>query len=99
MVPHLEGRSFTNVPGTAVAIKAGVPQAVFERQGKTLRTFGEWDEAAGTQMLQSFAAAFRGKTLFAGIKRVVVKEYPAESAEALAAAGFIREMQDYVLYR
>lgn len=99
VIPHLEGRSFTNVPGTAVAIKAGVPQAVFERQGKTLRTFGEWDEAAGTQMLQSFAAAFRGKTLFAGIKRVVVKEYPAESAEALAAAGFIREMQDYVLYR
>ena len=61
-----------------------MPQAVFERQGKTLRTFREWDEAAGTQMLQSFAAAFRGKTLFAGIKRVVVKEYPAESAEALA---------------
>lgn len=99
VIPHLEGRSFTNVPGTAVAINAGVPQAVFERQGKTLRTFGEWDEAAGTQMLQSFSAAFRGKTLFAGIKRVVVKEYPAESAEALAAAGFIREMQDYVLYR
>ena len=41
VIPHLEGRSFTNVPGTAVAIKAGVPQAVFERQGKTLRTFGE----------------------------------------------------------
>ena len=76
VIPHLEGRSFTNVPGTAVAIKAGVPQAVFERQGKTLRTFGEWDEAAGTQMLQSFAAAFRGKTLFAGIKRVVVNIPP-----------------------
>ena len=50
-------------------------------------------------MLERFAEAFRGKRLFAGIKRVVVKEYPAEAATALAAAGFIREMQDYVLYR
>ena len=34
-------------------------------------------------------------------KRVVVKEYPdnEDVREALSAAGFIREMQDYVLYR
>ena len=99
VIPHLDGRSFTNVPGTAVAVKAGVPEAVFERQGKTLRIFGQWEEMTGKQMLERFAEAFRGKRLFAGIKRVVVKEYPAEAAAALAAAGFIREMQDYVLYR
>ena len=99
VIPHLDGRSFTNVPGTAVAVKAGVPEAVFERQGKTLRIFGKWEEMTGKQMLERFAEAFRGKRLFAGIKRVVVKEYPAEAAAALAAAGFIREMQDYVLYR
>ena len=98
VIPHLDGRSFTNVPGTAVAVKAGVPEAVFERQGKTLRIFGKWEEMTGKQMLERFAEAFRGKRLFAGIKRVVVKEYPAEAAAALAAAGFIREMQDYVLY-
>jgi len=32
------------------------------------------------------------------VKRIVVKEYPAEAGEALRQAGFRREMQDYVLY-
>ena len=34
-----------------------------------------------------------------GLKRVVVKEYPESCRGALQAAGFLREMQDYVLYR
>ena len=31
-------------------------------------------------------------------KRIVVKEYPPEAAAALKESGFVREMQDDVLY-
>ena len=32
-------------------------------------------------------------------KRLVLKEYPAEAAEALQHAGYMREMKDYVVYK
>jgi ATP-dependent Lhr-like helicase len=37
--------------------------------------------------------------LFPTLNRLTVSQYPKEAAEALAAAGFKREMQDYILYR
>lgn len=37
VLAHEPERSFINVPGTAVAFRDGLPVAVFERQGKTLR--------------------------------------------------------------
>ncbi len=49
--------------------------------------------------MQLFVEDFRQKRIFAGLKRIVVKDYPVEGAGALSGAGFIREMQDYVLYR
>ena len=36
--------------------------------------------------------------IYAGAKRLMVKEYPADAAEALKKAGFQKEMQDYVYY-
>ncbi|MDR1062121.1 MAG: hypothetical protein LBL83_13155, partial [Clostridiales bacterium] len=39
-LPHRPGRSFMNVPGTAVALCAGAPVAVFMRFGQALRIFG-----------------------------------------------------------
>ena len=39
LLPHMEGRNFLNVPGTAVACCRGIPAAVLERQGATLRVF------------------------------------------------------------
>ena len=38
-------------------------------------------------------------TLFPDQKRLILKEYPEHAGELLKKAGFIREMQDYVLYR
>ena len=46
-----------------------------------------------------FAEEFHGGRIFPGRKRISVKEYPGRAAEALAAGGFLHEMQDYVLYR
>lgn len=95
LLAHEKERSFIQVPGTAAAFRGGLPVAVFERQGKTLRCFGEGQPEA----LNAFAEEFRGGRIFPGKKRISVKEYPASAAEALAGAGFMHEMQDYVLYR
>ena len=93
---HMDGRSFLNVPGSAVALKAGVPVAVFERQGKTLRVF---DAALLPETLRAFARDYSRRRLFPGQSRVTVREYPPEAAEALKQAGFVTEMRDLVLYR
>ena len=38
------------------------------------------------------------KKLFADQKRLIVKDYPKYAGDSLKKAGFIHEMQDYVLY-
>lgn len=93
---HKADRSFMNIPGTAVALKAGVPTVLFERQGKVLRVF---DYSGLNEVIGSFAGEFTKRRLFSAANRIVVKEYPKEAADALSKAGFIREFQDYVLYR
>ena len=95
ILPHREGRSFINVPGTAVACYGGLPVAVMERQGKVLQI---WEETLQEECLRLFAERFKQGSIFAGSKRIVVKEYPDAAAEALRQAGFRKEMQDYVLY-
>ena len=93
---HLEGRSFLNVPGTAVALRGGIPVMVLERQGKVLRVLKDTDSSA---VLKEFVRAFREKAVFPDKKRLLVKEYPEEAGAFLKEAGFSREMMDYVLYR
>lgn len=95
-LPHMQDRSFFNIPGNVVALRAGIPVAVFERQGKVLRVF---DEEALHEALPIFAQDFARKRIFASQKRLIVKEYPEMAMNVLASAGFIREMQDYVLYK
>lgn len=97
-----EGREFMNLPGTAVALCAGEPVAVLERQGKVLRVFGtnskEETELLVTVMTE-FVKEFQRKKLFPEQKRLIVKDYSKWAEEALKRAGFMKEMQDYVLYR
>lgn len=95
ILPHREGRNFINVPGTAVACYGGIPVAVMERQGKVLRI---WQEELKEECMRLFAEKFKQGSIFAGVKRIVVKEYPDTTGEALRQAGFRKEMQDYVLY-
>ncbi|WMJ88647.1 DEAD/DEAH box helicase [Anaerocolumna sp. MB42-C2] len=96
ILPHKPDRAFINVAGTVVALKAGIPIAVFEKQGKVLRVF---EEKYLTDALSEFIHDFNSHRLFPLLNRITVKQYPKEAAKALSEAGFIREMQDYTLYR
>jgi len=93
---HIQDRSFVNVPGTAVCLHSGVPIAVFERKGKTLRVF---DEAFLPEALCGFKHDYEERRIFPELNRLIVKQYSDVSAKALENAGFIKEMQDYVRYR
>ena len=95
VLPHEENAAFVCVSGTAVALKAGVPVALFERRGGVLRVLHEEYLA---EALDCFVRDFRQKQLFPGKKSVTVKQYPKEAAEALEKAGFRRQMLDYVLW-
>lgn len=100
ILPHQEGKSFVCVPGTAVACMGGDPVMVMERQGKTLRILEPGMSAeAVAECVRLFAEGFKRGSLFPAVKRIVVKEYPDTAGTALEQAGFMREMQDYVLYR
>ena len=96
LLPHEEDRGFINVPGTVIAFRSGLPVALMERQGKTLRIF---DGAEPEEVLSMFTDEYRRGRILPGKKRIVVKEYPPEAAVPLTESGFLREMQDYVLYR
>lgn len=95
-LPHMQERSFLNVVGNVIALRAGVPVAVFERQGKVLRIF---DEAYSLEVLKEFANDFKRKRIYPTLNRIIVKQYPDGMTEAFRGAGFIKEIQDYVLYR
>lgn len=96
ILTHMEGRSFLNVMGSAVAFFGGAPAAVMERQGKILRIF---EESVTVECMKTFAEEYKRGKIYPTVKRIVVKEYPEAAKDALSGAGFIREMQDYVLYR
>lgn len=95
-LPHLKDRAFLNVSGTAAGLKAGIPVAIFERQGRQLRVF---DESSLSEAMKIFVQDFKRKLIFPAQKRFIIKEYPKEAEEALLSAGFMKELQDYVLYR
>ena len=93
---HLPDRSFLNVPGTLVALRAGLPVAVFERQGQLLRCF---DPESLPGALKAFARGFSDRRFYPQASRVAVRQYPPDAAKALQAAGFVRDVMDFVLFR
>ncbi len=95
-LPYEKDRSFVQVAGTVVALSCGVPIAVFERQGKTLRVFG-FEELKTA--LERFVLDYERKCFYPNGTRLIIKEYPKEAEEALSAVGFRKEITDYVLYR
>jgi ATP-dependent Lhr-like helicase len=96
MLPHGEGRAFAALPGSAVALRGGVPVLLFERQGECLRVFDESCLMAG---LLAFAAAFEKGLVFPQLNRVLVKSPTPELRPALEAAGFRREGLNLSLWR
>jgi len=95
-LPHDPDRQFTIVHGSVAALKQGIPVAVFERQGHTLRVF---DETVLAGALTAFVSAFSRRNIFPALNRLTVRQYPPTAAQALADAGFARVMMDYVLHR
>lgn len=90
-----EEKGFVSIPSTAVALKGGRIAAVLERKGKVFKVF---EEECLEELTAELASAFRSRRLFCGQKRMVIREYPEAAGAFLKAAGFFREMQDYVLY-
>jgi ATP-dependent Lhr-like helicase len=95
-LPHLPGRAFQNVSGSLVCLKKGVPAAVFERQGKTLRCF---DNGQLPEALSVFAKDYMRRRVFLSQSRIVVRDYPAEAEPHLLSSGFSKVMDDYVIYQ
>ncbi len=99
---HQEDREFQRVPGTLVGLLDGLPVLALERYGRTLKLLGpepsgELPSEVFRELLSALVRNFRGKKVFPGRNRLVVKEYP--EGAPLKEAGFLREMQDYALYR
>ena len=112
LLPHEAERAFMCVTGTAVCIKNGRVGLLAERQGESVTW---WDEdgagetagdAAGnaasdtpSECLAALARAFKLGRVFPGLYKLTVKQYPEGGGARLEAAGFVREMRDYVLMK
>jgi ATP-dependent Lhr-like helicase len=95
---HLPGRVFMLIQGTVAAIYAGLPIAVFERGGATLRVFDENNEHIETALNQ-FVKDYAARRCYPAEKRITVKSYPPWTEGAFVNAGFARVMDDFVLRR
>lgn len=87
-----EEQSFLCVPGTAVVLRGGRIAMIMERQGTVLRS-----PEGGEDACHALADAFRAGRVYPHLKFLTIRNYPPEAAVWLEAAGFIREMRDYVL--
>ena len=96
ILPHLEGRSFLSVPGTAVCLAGGRPVAVLERGGAVLRAF---EPERLPEVLAALAADFRRGCVLPGQKRLILKRGAEGCEAALEKAGFLREALDWVLWK
>jgi hypothetical protein len=73
---------------------------VFERRGATLRIFGEDSEDSDlTKPLKQFVRDYNSNAIYPDTRRITLRDYPTSATTALSAAGFAKQMSDYVLYR
>lgn len=93
---HRPGAAFMCVAGTAVALRAGRVVAVAEHQGAVLRAI---DQEDAHEAVRALAIFFRQKRIFPDQQSLCVKDYPETLGKALEAAGFRREVRDYILWR
>ena len=104
IVPHSEQElPFTCVMGTAVVFYQGRPVVLLERHGEKI-TFDPGFESL-SEAIHEFKKAFQAKRIWPDRKRVSVKYWPEDPEQkqklksALAAAGFIPEIDKMVLWR
>ena len=96
LLPHLPGRSFLCVAGTAVCLLDGRPAAALERSGERLRLFEP--ERAG-DILAALVRDYQKGCLFPERERLTLRDLPDALDEPLARAGFTREALEWVLWR
>lgn len=96
LIKPLPEAAFMRVAGTVVVLHAGQIVAICEQQGRVLRVLAP-EHAAGA--LSELARAFRLGQVYPALNRLMISTYAPECAPALEAAGFVREMLDYVLLR
>ena len=75
-----------------------VASSKMRRAGEAMTRSREYANAF-SEAMALLAQAYRAKQLFPATRRMTVKRYPAALAAAMEAAGFRREMLDYVLER
>jgi ATP-dependent Lhr-like helicase len=104
IVPHSEQElPFTCVMGTAVVFYQGRPVVLLERHGEKI-TFDPGFESL-SEAIHEFKKAFQAKRIWPDRKRVSVKYWPEDPEQkqklksALAAAGFMPEIDKMVLWR
>jgi ATP-dependent Lhr-like helicase len=101
----LTSKDFMNISGTLVALHAGIPVMVLERQGKTLRIidspegYNSANEHIYQDAMKELILLMKQKMVFPEKKRLTIKEYPPEIVPVLTEAGFRKEMMDYVWWR
>lgn len=93
---HMSDRAYLNIAGTVVCLADGVPVAVFERMGKAFRVF---DEEAAALIMDEFVKKYKSRQIYSTQIRIVVKDYDETAERLLKAAGFYKEITDYVIYR
>ncbi|MDR2649696.1 MAG: DEAD/DEAH box helicase [Clostridiales bacterium] len=93
---HLPERAFTNIAGTFIAMRTGVPVMALERKGRIMRSFNPEYMCAA---LEAFVKNYENRRVLPLLNRVTVKTYPPDSGEFLEKAGFTKSISDYVLYR
>lgn len=96
LFPHEKDKSFLCVTGTGVALYQGKPVVLLEKSGTTLRVL-DFDKL--TEALLAFARDYKSGHIFPSLNRITVKNYPPEAQEALNAAGFSRQLLNYIIWK
>jgi ATP-dependent Lhr-like helicase len=92
----LPGQNFACLASSAVCLCKGEILVILERSGAAVRVL---DFTRLSPCMRAFAQAFQAKQVYARQRRIVVREYPTDAAQAFLEAGFRRELGEYVLER
>ena len=96
ILPHADGRAFSRLASTAVALQAGMPVAVFEKNGEAMRIF---DGENAQKAASAFADAFKNGSIFPHLKKITVKSFDPAYKDALSACGFQSDMMYMTLFK
>lgn len=96
ILPHMENRAFMRLPSAAVVLIAGVPAAVFEKNGETLRIF---DSENPVPALSAFVTAFKCGKIYPNLKKITVKSFDPGFRPLLLECGFQSDMTSVTLFK